>query len=182
MHSLFGVSKLAADLLVQEYGRYFDIPTVSFRAGCITGAHHAAVELHGFLAYLARAIRERLVYRVYGYEGKQVRDNIHAHDVCSAALAFAEKPIAAAVYNIGGGRANSISLLEAVARLEERMGARLATRYVEHARRGDHICYISDLTRFRTDFPAWELTISLDAILDELAEGANLKRGLVSAR
>jgi CDP-paratose 2-epimerase len=181
MHSLFGVSKLAADLLVQEYGRYFGMPTVSFRAGCITGAHHAAAELHGFLAYLARAIRERLVYRIYGYEGKQVRDNIHARDVCTAALAFAERPIAAAVYNMGGGRANSISLLEAVARLEERMGERLATNYAEQPRRGDHICYISDLTRFRADYPAWEPTISLDAILEELAEGTNAKTGLVSA-
>src|SRR5205085_10152357 len=121
-HSLFGASKLAADVLVQEYGRYFGLPTVCFRAGCVTGARQAGVELHGFLTYLARTITGGGDYRIYGYKGKQVRDNIHASDVCSAALAFAERPSPGAVYNIGGGRENSISVLEAIERFEELTG------------------------------------------------------------
>jgi CDP-paratose 2-epimerase len=170
MHSLFGASKVAADVLVQEYGRYFGLPTACFRGGCLTGPHHSGAELHGFLAYVARAIRERRTYRIFGYGGKQVRDNIHSADVCSALLAFAERPRAAAVYNLGGGRANSISVLEAIARLEELFGRRLETEYLEEARRGDHICYISDLSRLRADYPGWEITVSLDDILRQLAE------------
>src|SRR2546430_2909722 len=119
MHSLFGASKAAADLLVQEYGRYFGLPTACFRAGCLTGPNHSGAELHGFLAYLARAIGEGIPYRIYGYKGKQVRDNLHSFDVCTAVMAFAERPPPAAVYNLGGGRANSVSMLEAVDRLGE---------------------------------------------------------------
>src|SRR5262245_18295004 len=115
LHSLFGASKAAADLLVQEYGRYFQMPTVCFRAGCLTGSNHAGAELHGFLSYLSRCVREERTYRIYGYKGKQVRDNIHAHDVCAAALAFFDSPRCAAIYNLGGGRANSVSILEAIA-------------------------------------------------------------------
>src|SRR5919199_943002 len=122
MHSIFGASKVAADVMVQEYGRYFGMPTVCLRGGCLTGPHHSGAELHGFLAYLARAIREGLTYRIYGYKGKQVRDNIHSYDVCTAIMAFAELPRAAAVYNLGGGRANSVSMLEAIAALEELHG------------------------------------------------------------
>jgi CDP-paratose 2-epimerase len=169
LHSLFGVSKLAADLLVQEYGRSFGMPTVCFRGGCLTGPHQAGAELHGFLAYLARAVREDRGYRIYGYKGKQVRDNIHAYDVCTAILAFYEAPRAAAVYNLGGGRANSVSVLEAIARLESLTGHRLRTEYVEAPRLGDHRCYISDLRRFRRDYAGWELTRTLDDILRELA-------------
>jgi CDP-paratose 2-epimerase len=169
LHSLFGASKLAADVLVQEYGRYFGLPTVCFRGGCLTGRNHAGAELHGFLAYLARTVREGGVYRIYGYQGKQVRDNLHAYDVCRAAMAFAERPTVGAVYNLGGGRANSISVLEAVAAFEELFGRKLATEYVEEPRRGDHVCYITDLARFRADYPEWEMTISLDEILGELA-------------
>jgi CDP-paratose 2-epimerase len=168
-HSLFGASKAAADLVVQEYGRYFGMPTVCFRGGCLTGSNHASAELHGFLAYLARCIRERRQYRVYGYKGKQVRDNIHAHDVCLAILAFAENPRSGAVYNLGGGRANSISVLEAIARFEELVGQRLEYEYVDEPRRGDHICYITDLRRFRSDYPGWDVTVSLDDILTDLA-------------
>jgi CDP-paratose 2-epimerase len=168
LHSLFGASKAAADLLVQEYGRYFGMPTVCFRGGCLTGSNHASAELHGFLAYLARCVLEGRTYRIYGYKGKQVRDNIHAADVCAAALAFAESPRAGAVYNIGGGRANSVSILEAISRLEELTGRELAVEYVDEARRGDHICYISDLRRLKTDYPGWELTVSLEQILAEL--------------
>ena len=168
LHSLFGASKAAADLLVQEYGGYFGMPTVCFRGGCLTGSNHASAELHGFLAYLARCVLEGRTYRIYGYQGKQVRDNIHASDVCAAALAFAEAPRPGAVYNIGGGRGNSVSILEAIARLEERTGRTLDVEYVDDARRGDHICYISDLTRLRGDYPEWDVRVSLDEILDEL--------------
>ena len=168
LHSLFGASKAAADLLVQEYGRYFGMPTVCFRGGCLTGTSHASAELHGFLAYLARCVHEGRTYRIYGYKGKQVRDNIHASDVCAAALAFAEAPRSAAVYNIGGGRANSVSILEAIARLEELTGRKLDVEYVDEARRGDHVCYISDLRRLKADYPSWEITVSLEEILGDL--------------
>jgi CDP-paratose 2-epimerase len=171
-HSLFGVSKAAADLLVQEYGRYFGMPTVCFRGGCLTGPHHSGAELHGFLSYIARALQAGKTYRIFGYKGKQVRDNIHAFDVCTAMMAYADAPRPGAVYNLGGGRANSISLLEAVDALSTRMGRELSTEYVDENRVGDHICYISDLTRFTTDYPSWELTVSLDEILDQLAEAA----------
>jgi CDP-paratose 2-epimerase len=168
LHSLFGASKLAADVLVQEYGRSFGMPTVCFRGGCLTGPQHAGAELHGFLAYLALTVAEGGVYRIYGYKGKQVRDNIHAHDVCTAIMAFAERPSAGAVYNLGGGRANSVSVLEAIARFEELLGRRLAVEYVDEPRRGDHVCYITDLRRFRADYPAWEPRYPLDAIFAEL--------------
>jgi len=169
LHSLFGVSKLAADVMVQEYGRYFKMPTVCFRGGCLTGPNHSGAELHGFLAYLARAVREGRPYRIYGYKGKQVRDNIHSYDVCEAFLAFYEKPRSAAVYNLGGGRANSVSILEAIARFEERMGTKLKTEYVEQPRVGDHICYISNLSRLKADYPNWRMTRSLEDIFQELA-------------
>lgn len=177
LHSLFGASKAAADLLVQEYGRYFGMPTVCFRGGCLTGPNHSGAELHGFLAYLARAVREGLTYRIYGYKGKQVRDNIHSYDVCTAIMAFAESPRAGAVYNLGGGRRNSVSVLEAIARFEELFGRKLDTVYVEEPRRGDHICYISDLRRFRSDYPEWEVTIGLDEIFAELAEVKSVSVG-----
>ena len=169
MHSLFGASKVAADVLVQEYGRYFGMPTVCFRAGCLTGPNHSGAELHGFLAYLAKALLDGIPYRIYGYKGKQVRDNLHSYDVCTAIMAFAEEPRTAAVYNLGGGRANSISMLEAIAAFEELTGRRLQSEYVEDARRGDHICYISDLGRLRADYPEWEVTVSLEQTLAELA-------------
>jgi CDP-paratose 2-epimerase len=172
LHSLFGASKAAADLLVQEYGRYFGMPTVCFRGGCLTGSNHASAELHGFLAYLARCMLEGRTYRIYGYKGKQVRDNIHSSDVCAAALAFAEAPRPGAVYNIGGGRDNSVSILEAIARLEELTGRTLDVEYVDEARRGDHICYISDITRLRGDYPEWDVRASLAEILDELVRPA----------
>jgi CDP-paratose 2-epimerase len=168
LHSLFGASKLAGDVLVQEYGRYFGMPTVCFRGGCLTGGNHAGAELHGFLAYLARAVGEGLTYRIYGYGGKQVRDNIHAVDVCRAIAVFAERPTVGAVYNLGGGRPNSISVLEAIARFEELFGTSLATEYVEQPRAGDHICYITNLGRFRSDYPEWEVSVPLEEILSEL--------------
>lgn len=168
LHSLFGASKLAADVMVQEYGRYFNMPTVCFRAGCLTGQNHSGAELHGFLAYLARAIKEERKYRIFGYKGKQVRDNIHAHDVLQACLAFYEQPQSAAVYNLGGGRENSVSVIEAIEHLEDLTGKELQYEYIDESRLGDHICYISDLSRWRRDYPSWELTHSLDDIFGAL--------------
>jgi CDP-paratose 2-epimerase len=169
LHSVFGASKVAADVMCQEFGRYFQMPVGIFRGGCLTGPQHSGAELHGFLSYIARAIQEGRTYRIFGYKGKQVRDNIHSHDVCTAMMAYAERPIPAAVYNLGGGRENSISLLEAVDALEGRLDRKLETEYVDQNRIGDHICYISDLSRFRADYPEWELSVSLDELLDQLA-------------
>lgn len=171
MHSLFGASKLAADIMVQEYGRYFNMPTVCYRAGCMTGSGHSGAELHGFLAYLARAVKEGRSYRVFGYKGKQVRDNIHSYDVCAAMLAFYEKPSSAAVYNLGGGRQNSVSVLEAIARFEEILGRKLKWEYVDQARGGDHICYVSNLGKLKADYPGWAITRTLSDILKDLADG-----------
>jgi CDP-paratose 2-epimerase len=172
LHSLFGASKAAADLMVQEYGRYFDMPTVCLRGGCLTGPHHSGAELHGFLAYLARATAEGRPYRVFGYKGKQVRDNIHSYDVCRFFEEFAKAPRIAAVYNLGGGRSNSVSMLEAIDRFEKAIGRTLDWTYVDDNRVGDHMCYISDLRRFQNDYPDWELTRSLDSIIQEIAEAA----------
>jgi len=170
LHSPFGVSKLAADMMVQEYGRYFNMPSVCLRAGCVTGPYHAGAELHGFLAYMARAMREGRTYTIYGYKGKQVRDNIHCHDVCAFFEAFYHRPGVAAVYNIGGGRRNSVSVVEAIHRFKERMGRQIKSNYVDRHRVGDHICYISDLRRIETDYPEWRIECSLDHIFEELSD------------
>lgn len=170
MHSIFGASKLAADVMVQEYGRCFGIPTVCFRGGCLTGSNHSGAELHGFLAYLARCVNEGRTYRIYGYKGKQVRDNIHSYDVCSAFLAFYNSPRSGAVYNLGGGRANSVSVIEAISLFEDIIGKKLKTEYVEQARTGDHICYITNLTRFSSHYPSWQITRSLADIFAELGK------------
>jgi CDP-paratose 2-epimerase len=167
-HSLFGCSKLAADVMVQEYGRYFGLKTVCFRCGCLTGSAHAAAEQHGFLAYLARCLKEGRKYRVYGYKGKQVRDNLHAFDVARACEEFAKNPKCGAVYNLGGGRANSCSVLEAIALMERASGKKLDWEYVDEARKGDHVCYISDCSKFKRDYPEWSVTRSLDDIISEL--------------
>ena len=169
LHSLFGASKVAADVLVQEYGRYFDMPTVCLRGGCLTGPRHSGTELHGFLAYLARATREGRPYRIYGYKGKQVRDNIHSFDVCTFFEAFWRRPRVAAVYNLGGGRANSVSVLEAIDRFERLIGKKLQVEYVDQNRVGDHICYISDLRRIRADYPEWDLQYGLDRTFEEIS-------------
>lgn len=146
-HSLFGVSKAAADLLVQEYGRYFGLQTCCLRGGCLTGPNHRGVELHGFLSYLVKCNVEERLYKVYGYQGKQVRDNIHALDVARFIHAFAEQPRIGEVYNLGGGRANSVSILEAFERVAGLSGKKMQWLYVDQPRVGDHICYISDLTK-----------------------------------
>jgi CDP-paratose 2-epimerase len=169
LHSLFGVSKLSADMMVQEYGRYFNMPTVCLRGGCLTGPHHSGAELHGFLSYLARAVRENRIYRIYGYKGKQVRDNIHAHDVCSFFETFYNAPQIGAVYNLGGGRDNSVSLQEAIARFENLIGKRLTVEYIDEPRRGDHICYISDLRRIGADYPGWQQEYTLERTFAEIS-------------
>lgn len=171
-HSLFGVSKTAADLMVQEYGRYFGLRTGCFRGGCLTGAAHAAAELHGFLAYLVRCAAEGRKYRVLGYKGKQVRDNLHAADVCRAFDAFYRNPRPGEVYNLGGGRDNSVSILEAIGLVERAVGKKLDWEYVDKPRVGDHVCYISDLTKFRGHYPDWRVTMSLPAVVDEMARAA----------
>jgi CDP-paratose 2-epimerase len=169
LHSLFGASKVAADIMVQEYGRYFQMPTVCLRGGCLTGPNHSGAELHGFLAYLAKAVRERRPYRIFGYKGKQVRDNIHSNDVCSFFHEFQRAPRIAAVYNVGGGRSNSISVLEAIGTFEEIIGNKLDYTLVETNRVGDHICYISDLTRIRSDYPNWDIRYDLHTTMLEVA-------------
>lgn len=171
-HSIFGANKAAADLLVQEYGRYFGLKTGCFRGGCLTGAAHSAAELHGFLAYLVKCTREGRPYRVFGYKGKQVRDNLHAADVCRAFEEFYAAPRPGEVYNLGGGRENSVSVLEAIKLIEAACGRKLDWRYVDEARSGDHICYISDLTKFRSHYPNWRVTMSLPAILEEMVRAA----------
>jgi CDP-paratose 2-epimerase len=155
LHSLFGVSKASADLLVQEYGRYFEMPTVSFRGGCLTGPHHAGAEPHGFLAYLMRCVATGTPYTVYGYGGKQVRDNLHCADLVAAFAAYRAAPRPAAIYNIGGGRYSNCSMLEAIEACEAVAGRELDWELSESPRIGDHRWWISDLAEFRADYPAW---------------------------
>ncbi len=170
-HSLFGVSKTAADLLVQEYGRYFGMPTVCLRGGCLTGPGHAGTSLHGFLSYLMRCTETGTRYTVIGYEGKQVRDNIHSHDFVEAVLAFHESPREGAVYNMGGGRSNSCSVLEAIDLCEEIAGRKLDWSYRDQARVGDHIWWITDTSLFESHFPSWKRQYDLRRTLTEICEG-----------
>lgn len=167
-HSLFGASKVAADVMVQEYGRYFGMPTVCLRGGCLTGPNHSGVELHGFLSYLVRCNVEGRTYRIFGYKGKQVRDNIHSADVAAFIARFIEAPRAAAVYNIGGGRDNSVSILEAFKIAETVSGRPMSYEYVETNRVGDHICYYSDLSKMMADYPGWAITKSVETTMSEI--------------
>lgn len=168
LHSLFGASKVAADIYAQEYGRYFGMNVGIFRGGCLTGPSHSGVELHGFLSYLVKVALSGQTYTVYGYKGKQVRDNIHSHDVVRAFEEFARQPRPGEVYNLGGGRANSVSILEAVARIEGLAGRKISWTYSDQARKGDHICYISNLSKFKSHYPDWKITHGLDSILEEM--------------
>jgi len=179
-HSIFGVSKTSADVMVQEYGRYFGMKTVCLRGGCLTGPNHSGVELHGFLSYLIRCNVEEREYSIFGYKGKQVRDNIHAHDVARCIEMFYERPTSGAVFNLGGGRANSVSILEAFERVEQLTGKPMRYHYVDEARSGDHICYISDLSHIRRTLPGWDITRSLDDIFNEIV--ASWQTRLVGAR
>ena len=167
-HSLFGVSKAAADLLVQEYGRYFEMPTVCFRGGCLTGPQHAGAQLHGFLAYLMKCTVSGDPYTVFGYKGKQVRDNVHAHDVVRAFHSFHRSPTAGAVYNLGGGRDSNVSMLEAIALCEEITGRNLDYTLSDQARIGDHMWWISDLDAFKADYPEWDLTFGIEEVLRDI--------------
>lgn len=169
-HSLFGASKLASDILVQEYGRYFDMPTCCLRGGCLTGPNHSGVQLHGFLSYLVRCNLERRPYTIFGYKGKQVRDNIHSTDVAHFVWEFFKAPRSAEVYNLGGGKDNSCSILEAFAAVEALTGIAQVSTYSDAARLGDHICYYSDLSKLKSHYPHWTLGFSLKRSLEEMVE------------
>jgi CDP-paratose 2-epimerase len=168
LHSVFGASKVAADVMCQEFGRYFQMPVGVFRGGCLTGPQHAAVELHGYLAYIVHCAAAGKEYTIHGYKGKQVRDQIHSYDVAHLFLEFFRAPRCGEVYNLGGGRANSLSILETVDALAA-MGLKLRYSYQDTNRVGDHICYISDLSKVRTHFPKWKMQYDLPRILDEIA-------------
>ncbi len=168
LHSLFGASKVAADILVQEYGRYFGMSTVSFRAGCLTGPHHSGAMLHGFLSYLMKCVKEGKPYTVFGYKGKQVRDNIHSFDVVSAFYEFYKHPKRGEVYNIGGGRENNCSMLEAIKLCEKIAGKKLKYTYSPKHRIGDHIWYISDCKKFKRDYPTWQQRYRLKEMFEEI--------------
>jgi CDP-paratose 2-epimerase len=167
-HSLFGASKVAADVMVQEYGRYFNMPTCCLRGGCLTGPNHSGVELHGFLSYLVKCNLEGREYKVFGYKGKQVRDNIHSLDVARFMHAFVEAPRTGEVYNLGGGKANACSILEAFKLAEKFSGQAQIYTYVDQNRAGDHICYYSDLRKMRSHYPQWDITKSLEATIGEI--------------
>ena len=169
-HSLFGASKVAADIMVQEYGRYFNMKTCCLRGGCLTGPNHSGVELHGFLSYLIKCNLERKPYKIFGYKGKQVRDNIHSLDVVLFIDSFIKNPRCAEVYNIGGGRDNSCSILEAFNLVENITNIKMNYEYVDTNREGDHICYISDLRKIKNHYPEWSVTKSLLNIFQEIVE------------
>ena len=167
-HSIFGASKVAGDVMVQEYGRYFGMKTCCLRGGCLTGPNHSGVELHGFLSYLVKCNVEGRLYKVFGYKGKQVRDNIHSLDVARFIHAFYENPRSGEVYNIGGGRANSVSILEAFEYAAALSGKKMNYEYVDQNRAGDHICYISDLAKMKAHYPGWDITKSLTDVFREI--------------
>jgi len=170
LHSLFGASKVAADVLVQEYGRYFGMATCCLRGGCLTGPNHSGVELHGFLSYLVKCNLEGREYRIFGYKGKQVRDNIHSLDVARFIHEFAKSPRSGEVYNLGGGKANSCSILEAFRLVESLTGKRQVFTLVDQNRIGDHICYYSDLRKMRSHYPRWDITVSLGDTVEQIVE------------
>ena len=170
LHSLFGASKLAADVAAQEYGRYFGMKVGVFRGGCLTGRSHSGVELHGFLSYLVKVALGGGTYKIFGYKGKQVRDNIHSYDVIQAFEAFRRNPRPGEVYNLGGCRENAVSILEAMTLTESICGRPIRCSYVDNNRIGDHICYISDMSKFKSHYPEWRLTRSLVDIVTEIVE------------
>ena len=170
MHSLFGASKVAADIMVQEYGKYFGLNTVAFRCGCITGQLHSGTKLHGFLSYMIRCVLKGEKYTIYGYKGKQVRDNIHSFDLVNAFYSYFEKPRPGEAYNMGGGRYSNVSVLEAIKNCEEIIGKKLEYDYVDNNRKGDHIWWISDTSKFKAHYPNWEQTYDTDRIIKETEE------------
>ena len=167
-HSLFGASKVAADVMVQEYGRYFNMPTCCLRGGCLTGPNHTGVELHGFLSYLVKCNLEGKKYFIYGYKGKQVRDNIHSFDIVQFMEAFINEPRVAEVYNLGGGKSNTCSILEAFSIAESITGKAQVYEYVDKNREGDHICYYSDLRKMKSHYPGWNVTISVRETIEQI--------------
>ena len=169
-HSLFGASKVASDVMAQEYGRYFNMPICCLRGGCLTGPNHSGVELHGFLSYLVKCNLEGKKYSVYGYKGKQVRDNIHSHDIAKFMHAFIEAPRSGEVYNLGGGKNNTCSILEAFAIAEKFSGKQQVYEYVDKNREGDHICYYSDLRKMKSHYPGWDVTISVEETMRQIVE------------
>ena len=176
-HSLFGASKVASDIMVQEYGRYFDMPTCCLRGGCLTGPNHSGVELHGFLSYLVKCNLHGDAYTVFGYKGKQVRDNIHSLDVARFMWEFVQNPRCGEVYNLGGGKQNSCSILEAFEKVEALSGMKMNYTYSEKNREGDHICYYSDLRKMKAHYPAWDITKNLDDIFVEIVKAWTVPRG-----
>ncbi|MGQ0830816.1 MAG: NAD-dependent epimerase/dehydratase family protein [Microthrixaceae bacterium] len=178
LHSLFGASKVAADVLTQEYGRYFGLRTGTFRGGCLTGPHHSGVELHGFLSYLVHTALRGGEYTIFGYKGKQVRDQIHSADVVEALWAFAQAPRPGEVYNLGGGKANAASVLESIELIAQASGGkRPEVTYDDTNRIGDHICYYTDMAKFRGHYPAWEQRYTLEAIVDEMVATVTAQLG-----
>ena len=169
-HSLFGASKVAADIMVQEYGRYFNMPTCCLRGGCLTGPNHSGVELHGFLSYLTKCNLEGIEYTIFGYKGKQVRDNLHSEDVARFAYAFYSAPRCGEVYNLGGGKDNTCSILEAFSLVSELSGKQQIYRYVDQPRIGDHMCYYSDLSKIKSHYPQWNIRKNLRQIVEEIVE------------
>ena len=167
-HSLFGASKVSADVMVQEYGRYFGMKTGVFRGGCLTGPLHSGAELHGFLSYLITCATEGIPYTIYGYKGKQVRDNIHSYDLVSAFNEFYKNPRPGEVYNIGGSRHSNISVLEAIYKIQERTGKTIDYSISSNNRTGDHIWYISDVSKFMEHYPQWGYKYNMDLIIDEM--------------
>ena len=177
LHSLFGVSKLAADMMVQEYGRYFGLQTVVFRAGCLTGSGHSGTQLHGFLGYLVKCAVVGTQYSIYGYKGKQVRDNLHSQDLITAFHEYFKKPTPAAVYNIGGGRFSNCSMLEAIEEVEQISGSKLKYQYLDQNRIGDHIWWVSSNAKFSQDYPEWKQKFNMRKILMDIYE-SNYERWL----
>lgn len=167
-HSIFGASKVAADVMVQEYGKYFGFKTAVFRGGCLTGPSHSGAELHGFLAYLIKCINSGKKYTIFGYKGKQVRDNIHSHDLVNAFWHFVQNPRSGEVYNIGGARNSNISMLEAIEKIEKLLGKKANYELSDENRIGDHIWYVSDVSKFKKHYPNWDFEYDIDAILKEM--------------
>ena len=178
VHSFFGVSKLSADLYVQEFGKNYNLPTVVFRGGCLTGEHHSGVELHGFLSYLIKSIIHKRKYKIFGYKGKQVRDNIHSSDLINCFWHFYKKPRVGEIYNIGGGRKNSCSILEVIDFFKKEFGISTKTEYVDQNRMGDHIWWISNFNKFKKHYPKWKLKVDIKEVFTKIAnyEYSNLKK------
>jgi CDP-paratose 2-epimerase len=174
-HSIFGASKVAADIMVQEYGKYFGFKTAVFRGGCLTGPSHSGAELHGFLAYLIKCIASGKKYTIFGYKGKQVRDNIHSHDLVNAFYHFYQKPRSGEVYNMGGARQSNISMLEAIEKIEKLLGKKANYELSDKNRIGDHIWYVSDVGKFKNHYPDWEFEYDIDAILKEMCAAVEVK-------